>query len=169
MNNMSRSIRCVSDCRKYKFSGMQRTTSCRISPRSSSSVRSCCHGDDFHFLANVRHLSGNHGIGLLTFVSSVRGSNAAASSSGLFKWRRKCVLRESYADLDDDNVRGHVGVFMPSKSKNAFQHADLHPAVAIEHPPSSRTAFFNCWMDAHCFNSFQASLALSMPRILRAR
>jgi hypothetical protein len=166
MNRMSVSVRCVSGCRKYKFSGMQRTTSCNISPRSSSSLRSCAHGEAFQGLATVRPVLRCIGVTELTSVSPLRGSYPVVSSSGFSICRRKCVRSELYAERVDESVRTQVAVSRLSNSKKSFQHVERPPAVAIDKSPSKRTASFRSRSDWYCRTSSHAARASSNPRIV---
>ena len=104
---------CVDGSRKYRFSGIHRSTSWKISPRSSSSRRKVFQGD-FQGLSD--RSDGFFGVGLLT-AKLARGSltvsvsvngSSADRSSGFSMFLRKYSFKEVYALLESDNVFVHA-------------------------------------------------------------
>lgn len=143
---------------------MQRSTSCWISARSSSSWRREDHSVLNHILAIGQTTPRGKATSEveLTSVSSASGS---ACSSGFSICRRKWRRSELYAEREDRRVRGHEAVSTLSKSRKAFQQAERRPLLGAEMWPSRRTASLSSASDGYCWSSCQLCLASARRRM----
>src|ERR1700712_5281419 len=117
---------------------MQRSTSWKISSRRISSFRRVFQGDFQVLVHGQKHLLAPANISH-TSLSSLRGSMVESISSGTSTERRKCSLRELYAERESLSVERHDARFRFWNSKNDYgqsQRGKYHMCIDSVYLPT---------------------------------